>query len=116
MKSKSLWQISVATLVEAEESVTDLFARVFRQSPALYTNEETLVTTVTVYGSERTIRSGRRRAALAAGLQAIRAGGLPVGPAKISVKKVRQPANPPPAQRDGARSEWRAPNHTPSRS
>ena len=90
MKSKSLWQISVATLVEAEESVTDLFARVFRQSPALYTNEETLVTTVTVYGSERAIRSARRRAALVAGLSAIRTGGVPIGPGKISVKKVRQ--------------------------
>ncbi len=90
MKSKPLWQISVATLVEAEESVTDLFTHVFRQSPALYTNEETLVTTVTVYGSERAIRSVRRRAALVAGLSAIRAGGVPVGPGKISVKKVRQ--------------------------
>ena len=90
MSTKSLWQISVATLVEAEELVTALFAHVFRQSPALYTNEETLITTVTVYGSNRAIRSVRRRAALAAGLSAIRAEGLPVGPGKISVKKVRQ--------------------------
>ncbi len=90
MSTKSLWQISVATLVEAEEAVTALFERVFRQSPALYTNEETLITTVTVYGTERAIRSPRRRAALAAGLAAIRAEGLLVGPGKISVKKVRQ--------------------------
>ena len=90
MSTKSLWQISVATLVEAEELVTALFAHVFRQSPALYTNEETLITTVTVYGSNRAIRSVHRRAALAAGLSAIRAEGLPVGPGKISVKKVRQ--------------------------
>ncbi len=90
MKSKLLWQISVATLVEAEEAVTALFARVFRQSPALYTNEETLITTVTVYGSGRAIRSPHRRAALVAGLRTIRAEGLPVGPGKISLKKVRQ--------------------------
>jgi ribosomal protein L11 methyltransferase len=90
MKPKNLWQISVATLVEAEEAVTALLERVFRQSPALYTDEETLVTTVTVYGTERAIRAPRRHAALVAGLRVIRTEGLPVGPGSISIKKLRQ--------------------------
>src|SRR5690349_8836590 len=49
MKSKALWQISITTSREAEEAVAALLERLFGQTAAVYTDEDSQVSVVTVY-------------------------------------------------------------------
>ncbi len=88
MKREALWEISVVTSVEAEEAVVELLARVFGRPAAIYTNEETKVTAVSVYCEKRVEWSAGKRAALLAGLKLIREGGLNIGAAKIAARRV----------------------------
>jgi len=85
----ALLEVSVRTLIEAEEAVADLLERLFHQSPTLYTDEATLVTRVSVYCPSRRAWSPARAAALRAGLGRIRAQGLPVGRTSIRTRWLR---------------------------
>jgi len=82
-----LLSVSVATYIEAEEAVAALVERLFRQSPALYTDEDSLVTRVSVY-CRPAAWTAARRAKLRQGLAAIRARGLPVGRGRIAVRRL----------------------------
>lgn len=86
--AKGLLCVSVATYVEAEEAVAALVERLFRQSPALYTDEDSLVTQVSVYCRPAAWTTARR-ARLRKGLAGIRARGLPVGRGGIAVRRLR---------------------------
>ncbi len=71
MKRVPLWEISVTTSLEAEEAVSELVGRVLDRSAAIYTNEETRVTTVSVYCQKRAEWTPGKRAALVPGLKFI---------------------------------------------
>jgi ribosomal protein L11 methyltransferase len=88
MTSKPLWQVSVETSSEAEEAVVELMGRVLNLPAAIYTNEETKITTASVYCDGRAEFTEVKKAALAEGLKRIRAGGLKLGAGKISTGRV----------------------------
>lgn len=84
MTPRRLLKVTITTPVEAEDAVAVLMQRVFRQPLALYTDEETLLTAVSVF-----LESGRgwgraRQARLEAGLRGLRAQGVPLGRARIT--------------------------------
>lgn len=87
--ARALLQLSVATFIEAEEAVAALLERLFRQTPALYTDEETLVTQVSVYLDSPRLWSPTRQAALRRGLARLRAEGLALGPGRLRVRRLR---------------------------
>jgi ribosomal protein L11 methyltransferase len=87
--ARQLLRISVLTYVEAEAAVAALVERLFHQSPVLYTDEESLVTQVSVYCGHPGAWTAARRAKLLKGLAAIRAQGRPVGPGRITVRRLR---------------------------
>lgn len=88
MRLEHLWQISVITSLEAEEAVVELLMRLFKRPAAVYTNEETKVTTASIYCQKRSEWTPGKRTALTAGLKAIQQAGLRVGLGKISVTRV----------------------------
>ena len=108
--TKSLWRVSVVTTPEAEDAVSDLLGSVLGQPVSSYFNLETGVSTVTVYlqkkfmspgapASRRRVLSmpaGRRRPQeqvrreILDGLKRITNCGLPIGPGKITLAKVRR--------------------------
>src|SRR3954451_2526435 len=88
MKQESLWQICIVTSLEAEEAAVELLGRVFNRPAAVYTNEETKITTASIYCQKRAEWTPVRSAALTAGLRAMRGGGLNVGAGKIVVRRV----------------------------
>jgi ribosomal protein L11 methyltransferase len=49
VKNGPLWEISVITAPEAEEAVVELLERVFKSAAAVYKNEETGITKISVY-------------------------------------------------------------------
>jgi len=90
MIAAPLWQISVATTCEAEDAVAVLIEEVFGQPAILTINAETGRTTATVYCQKKAECSAAKQSELARGLKNIRACGLPIGPGKVLVKKVRR--------------------------
>jgi ribosomal protein L11 methyltransferase len=88
MRTKTLLQVAVVTSLEAEEAVVELLARVFRRAAAVYTDEETKITIASIYCERRAEWTPARRAALQAGLKAMRAGGLDIGAGKIQARAV----------------------------
>jgi len=88
MKKEPLLQVSVTTSQEAEDAVAELIAVVSGQSAAAYTDEETRVTTVSVYCRTRGEWTPRKRASLADGLKKMRAAGLEIGAGRIAVRRV----------------------------
>jgi ribosomal protein L11 methyltransferase len=88
MSRKSLWQVSVETLPEAEDAVVELLGRVFNRPAAVYANEETGITVASVYCERPSEWTPARRAALAEGLREVRAAGVKLGNAKISARRL----------------------------
>lgn len=88
MKREPLWQVSVVVTPEAEDAAMELLGRIFKRSAAVYTNEETKVTEVSVYCQRRSEWTLRKRAELAEGLKLIAASGLNIGTGKISTQRV----------------------------
>ncbi|MGO8931868.1 MAG: 50S ribosomal protein L11 methyltransferase [Limisphaerales bacterium] len=90
MKPTALWRISVATMPEAEEAVTELLTSTFGQPVASYTDTETGIAAVSVYLSTRLDWSRARQAELAAGLKRMARSGLKLGPGQISLRRIRK--------------------------
>lgn len=88
MKGKPVWEVTVSTQGEAADAVADLLERLFNLSSWSYTDEETQVTHVTVYGLKRTDWFPRGRAKIATGLHRIRECGVPAVPGRITAKQV----------------------------
>ncbi len=74
-----LLKVTVTTPVEAEADVADVVERVFGQAPALYTDDETLITEVSVFLDAESGLGATRRARLEAGLRRLQAKGVPLG-------------------------------------
>ena len=90
VKRTPLWKISVTTLPEAEDAVTELLGGAFGQPVSSYTDAETRQTAVSVYIPKRPGWSRARQAELALGLKRIARSGLDLGPGKISLQRIRQ--------------------------
>jgi ribosomal protein L11 methyltransferase len=89
MKRGPLWRISVVTLPEAEDALSELFLELFDQSPSSYTDVESGETVVTVY-LEKKPDWPRIRKSLADGVQKIKSYGLNTGAGTISLQKIRR--------------------------
>ncbi len=83
LKPGDLLKVSVTAPVEAEEPVAALLERVFGQAPALYTDEETLLTEVSVFLEAARSFSARRRADLRRALDRLHAAGLLPGRGRV---------------------------------
>lgn len=90
MKSQPLFRVSVQVRPEAEEAVVELLFRILGQPAAVYTNEETHVTVVSVYLPKRIEWNSKRKALLAAGLADLRTIGLDMGPCTVETGSVRR--------------------------
>ena len=91
MKSnKTLWRLSVATTIEAEDAVAELLGGLFGQPVSSHFNVETQVSIVSVFGPQKTILACAARKAISAGLKRIKSCGLKTGSGKIKTAKVRR--------------------------
>jgi ribosomal protein L11 methyltransferase len=90
MKQAPLWRVSISTSAEAEDAVAALVADVLGQPASSYTHLKTGRTAVTAYLPKEPLRSSHWRAELREGLQRAGACGLDVGPARITMARVRR--------------------------
>jgi hypothetical protein len=88
MKPGSLWRIAVGITPESEEAVTELLSRLFGQPASVCSEVETGTLRAMIFLARRSAWSPRRRAALRAGLQHIRACGLDLGAGRISAAPI----------------------------
>jgi ribosomal protein L11 methyltransferase len=85
LKPGDLLKVTVSAPVEAEEPVAALVERLFGQAPALYTDDDTLITEVSVFLKSAREFSAARRTWLARELGKLRADGVPLGRTRIKV-------------------------------
>jgi len=88
MKREPLWEISIVTSLEAEDATVELAGRIFKRPAAVYTNEETKITVVSVYCQKRSEWTLEKRGALREGLRLIKSSGLNIGAGKIAARRV----------------------------
>jgi ribosomal protein L11 methyltransferase len=88
MKRETIWKASVVTTAEAEDAVTELLAARFAPSPSSYTDVETGHTTVSAYTTTPPKQIAGVKHALRSELNKIKAHGLNLGPAAISIQKL----------------------------
>ena len=90
MKGSALWKISVTTVPDAEDAVSELLGTVFCQPAAAYTDADTQQVTVSVYLPHRPPRSVAVRKELGLGLERIARDGLDIGTGRVSLKRIRR--------------------------
>jgi ribosomal protein L11 methyltransferase len=86
----ALWQVSVTTMPEAEEAVTQLLERAFGQGVSSYTDAETQLTVVSLYLGRKLDWSQARQEELATSLRQVNRSGLVVGSGQITLKRLRR--------------------------
>jgi ribosomal protein L11 methyltransferase len=86
----ALWQVSVTTMPEAEEAVTQLLERAFGQGVSSYTDAETQLTVVSLYLGRKLDWSQARQQELATSLRKVNRSGLVVGSGQITLKRLRR--------------------------
>lgn len=84
-----LRQVAITTHPLAEDAVAELLEREFSQAPSIYTDADTLATTVSIYAPLADDEVAGAKAILREGLGEIRAGGLDPAPGRIAVLKVK---------------------------
>ena len=85
---KSLWRLSIATSLEAEDAVAELAGTLLGQTAAAYYDLELRVSRVSIYCEQKI--APNQLARVAAGLKQIKRCGLDVGPAKITLARVKR--------------------------
>ena len=85
----ALWRLSITTTPEAEDALSELVGKVFKVAPSSYTEAKTGKTTVSVY-LRGVLAIDQARRQTAAAIHKVRASGLEVGVARISLVKVRR--------------------------
>src|SRR6266478_6025913 len=85
-----LWQVSVTTSIEAEEAVMALVEYLFGQPPSVYIAADSQTAAVSVHCPKLPQSAAELRATLRTGLRQIRRCGLNIGPARITIRKVRR--------------------------
>ncbi len=88
--TKPLWRVSVTTSAEAEDAVGELLAAVLGPAAVAYYDLETQVSHVSVFVAQGKFKAAEARRAIAAGLQRIASFGLPPGPGKIGIARVKR--------------------------
>ena len=88
MNRAPLWQVSVTTLPEAEDAVTELLQTVFAQPASTYFDEKRRRSIVSTYLTGRNPFTATNRGALTAGLRRIKSAGLNIGPGRASFKRL----------------------------
>ena len=88
LKPGDLLKVSVTVPVEAEEPVAALLERLFGQTPALYTDEETLLTEASVFLEAARQFNARRRARLCRALERLHAAGGLLRLARVRLRRV----------------------------
>jgi ribosomal protein L11 methyltransferase len=89
MRHSALWRVSIATSAEAEDAASELLAETFGQPVSSYRDFETGRTRVTAYLPRNPGRNGSWRTDLQERVRRARACGLDLGPAQISLARVR---------------------------
>jgi len=87
--TKPLWRISVTTLLEAEDAVTELLATIFGCAAAAYFNLETGVSIVSVFRDQKP-EVKKVEAEILDGLKRIMECGLKIGTGQIEIAKVKR--------------------------
>lgn len=90
MKRRVVWSLSVTTLPEAEEAVTELLARKFGQQPTSYTDIDRGTTRVSIFSKQKPDWSRARRSLVKNELRHLRLCGLDTGPARVAVCRLPQ--------------------------
>jgi ribosomal protein L11 methyltransferase len=88
MKNEPLWEVSIVTSLEAEDATAELAGRIFNRAAAVYTNEETKITIVSVFCQKRSEWTPEKRTALSTGLKLIRSSGLNLGAGTVLTRRV----------------------------
>jgi ribosomal protein L11 methyltransferase len=83
-----IWKLAVDTAQDAEEAVTELLSAACARSVTSYTDVDTEQTSVTVFFEKKPDWSASARDRIRTGLERIRAAGLDIGTARISLRKV----------------------------
>jgi ribosomal protein L11 methyltransferase len=87
MKNKSLWRISVATSLEAEDAVAELLGTIFNCNASSYFDVEPQTSVVSIFSEAKPAKIVREE--ILAGLRQIKNCGLKIGTGKIKISKVR---------------------------
>jgi ribosomal protein L11 methyltransferase len=87
MKSKSLWRISVATTLEAEDTVRELLGMIFNCGASSYSNVQTQTSVISVFCESKPTEIVRKE--ISAGFNRINNCGLKIGFGKIVIAKIR---------------------------
>lgn len=88
MKQKTLWRISVATTLEAEDAVEELLGMIFNRSASSYSNVQTQTIVISVFCESKPTEIVRKE--ISAGLNRINNCGLKIGLGKIVITKIRR--------------------------
>ncbi|MDX1952630.1 MAG: 50S ribosomal protein L11 methyltransferase [Verrucomicrobiota bacterium] len=89
-KSPPLFQVSVQTTSHAEDAVSALLERLFRQSPSIYTNTDTQESIVTVYTSLTRPRILLLEQEIQQGIETLKSFGLETGKGQLIIAKVKR--------------------------
>ena len=86
--AKTLWRLSIATSLEAEDAVAELAATLLGQPATAYHDLERRISHVSVFCEQRIPATHFTK--IAAGLQHIQHCGLDTGPAKVTLARVKR--------------------------
>jgi ribosomal protein L11 methyltransferase len=87
-KQKTLWRISVATTLEAEDAVSEMLDMLLGAAPSAYFDVEAQTSCVSVFSQKILSRTIRQE--IFSGLKRIESFGLNLGSGKITVAKVKR--------------------------
>ena len=90
MKREPLWRVSVITTPEAEDAVTELMSAVLGQPVVAYCDNESGLSTVSVYLRRELHSPGKVRGEISAGLKRIKSCRLKIRPGRIVISRLRQ--------------------------
>jgi ribosomal protein L11 methyltransferase len=86
--TKSLWRVSVTTVPEAEDAISELLATVAGQPVSSYFDMETGVTMVAAYCRQKPVRPAEWREKILFGLGRIENCGLKISSSKVTIAKM----------------------------
>ncbi len=88
MKRATIWKTSILTTPEAEDAVTELLAAHVAPSPSSYTDVDTGRTKVSTYTTRAPANAAKTKRTLRQQLEQIKARGLNIGAARITIQKL----------------------------
>ena len=89
MPASVLWKLSIGTLPEFEEPISEILSDMFGESPSSYTDLETGRTTVSIFFERRPVFSASEHRALDHALARVEKDGLRSEAREVSLKRMR---------------------------